>query len=129
MIKELKRILLLTIIFFRGIKFFETCYKPLSNEFREVKFVTIKEHIIEFSFYKESIKSISYKRRQIYINKSIVYLIQSRFDASLPKKLSEFNNLKFMFHNDHLYFFDDDIICDTLLSIYLKFIKKEIEQQ
>lgn len=113
------------ILYFRGIRFFKTDIDPSSVEFRKAEFKTFGEHQIQFLFYREILEDIRFKRGKITKERFHCYIIQSRFDPSLPEDIVKFNNLKFMFNARNIFMKDEDKICEVLLSLYLDFIKHE----
>lgn len=123
----LRRLWLKLFLYCKGIKFYKTHTIPKSPEFKKAEFRTVGNHLIEFFFYKEICEDLIFKRGKIKKQKFIGYVIQARFDESLPKNLQRYNNLKFFFSSRRIRFTNEDDIVKALLNIYLDFIRSELE--
>lgn len=123
----LQKLLIYLFIYTKGLRFYKTCYKPLTATFREAKFITIKNHIVKFSFYREVFEDLYYKENRIVRKKVNVYIIQSQFDTTLPTNITKFNNLKFVFTDKFIFITNENLLTSILLKIHLKFIKEELE--
>lgn len=113
-------------LYFKGIRFYETECIPKSPEFRKAVFDTVNKKQVEFYFYREICEDIIFKRGKLSKETFIGYVIQARFDSSFPEKIYRFNNMKFFFNSKNVLVTDEYQICDTMLHIYLDFLKIEL---
>lgn len=124
----LKRFLFKLYLFHKGIRFYRTDATPRTPQFRTAVFQTVGNHQVEFHFYREACEDLIYKHGRIRSEKFIGYVIQAKLDQALPDKLACYNNLKFFFNSKNWILKDDDAICETLLTIYLDFLRTELKQ-
>lgn len=114
-------------LFYKGIRFYKTESIPKSPEFRKAVFQTVGDHKIQFFFYREICEDLIFKRGRIKKETWIGYLIQTKIDDNLPECLRRYNNLKFFFNSRNWVVSDQEKTTDTLLRIYLDFLKTELE--
>jgi hypothetical protein len=124
----LKRFLFKLYLFHKGIRFYRTDATPNTPQFRTAVFQTVGNLKVEFHFYKETCEDLIYKQGRIKSEKFIGYVIQATLDQELPERLSKYNNLKFFFNSKNWILKDDNAICETLLNIYLDFLKADLKQ-
>lgn len=124
----LKRLLLRMILFFKGVRFYETTAVPKSPEFRKVEIRLVNGHRVEFYFYKEHCEDLIFRYNKISRETFYGYVIQARFCDNLPEVLYRYNNVKFFFNPKAIFGFNEEILTEVLLEIYLNFIKEEIKQ-
>lgn len=124
----LKRFLFKLYLFHRGIRFYRTGTVPGTLQFKTAVFQTVNGRQVEFHFYKEQCEDLIYKHGIIRREKFIGYVIQAKLDQTLPANLVNYNNLKFFFNSRNWLFKNDDFICETLLNIFLDFLKADLEQ-
>lgn len=122
-----KRFLFRLYLFHKGIRFYRTDTMPRCPQFKTAVFQTVGNHRVEFHFYRESCEDLIYKNGRIRSEKFIGYTIQAKLDQDLPEKLAAYNNLKFFFNSKNWILKDDEVICQTLLHIYLDFIDAELK--
>jgi hypothetical protein len=122
-----KRLLFKLYLFHKGIRFYKTESTPRVPQFRTAVFQTVGNSQVEFHFYKEVCEDLIFKHGAIRSEKFIGYVIQAKLSNVLPEKLAAYNNLKFFFNTKNLILKDEDTICDTLLNIYLDFLRKELK--
>jgi len=121
------KILLRIIIFFIGIRFYKTTYIPKSESFIEAKFTTIDNKIIEFLFYKEIITDIKLINNNFIKKEKTFYIIKSIFFSDVPDDILKYNGVSCIFYNRYLQLYNNKDIADTLLEVYLDFIKNELK--
>lgn len=114
-------------IYFLGIRFQETKLTPGSVEIIKSEFKTVKNHKINFLFFKEIHKDIVYKQGSFFSSKSESFVIQAQFDNQLSDNIVKFNYTKYFFRDKCFNWFSDQETADILLSIYLEFIKSQLE--
>lgn len=121
----LSRLWIQLIIFFKGIRFYETETLPNESHISFASFRTKSGLLVEFYFYKEECVDLVYQRGQIREERFIGYTVHSKFDDGLrDTHVFKYNNLKFFFHCPRLLKVDDREICRTLLSIFLDRIEQ-----
>ena len=124
-----KNLLFKWMIFYRGVRFYETTVIPKSPNFKLAKFEIIHGHEIEFYFYREDCVDVIHRRGRIVREYFTGYTIQARFDESLPFKKTafRFNNMKFFFNTRELPQIDEESVVNYLLDVYFDYIKSEIK--
>lgn len=123
----LKRLFLGLYLNYKGIRFYKTDTTPKTPEFQRAVFKTAGGYTVEFVFYKEIFEDLIYKRGVFSKEQFIGYVIQARFDEDLEGSLIRYNNLKFFFNSRNIILRDEHSIAATLLSIFLDFIKLELQ--
>ena len=112
------------ILFFRGIRFYETDVLPSVESFGSAEFSLIDDCKVTFSFYKETCTDLIYRRGQISEDNFVGYTVHAQLDnASAAGREFRYNNLKFFFHCPKGLHVDDGMISRYLLSIFLDRIK------
>ncbi len=124
----LKRFLFRLYLYHKGIRFYRTDATPRSPQFRTASFQTVGNKIVEFHFHREACEDLIYRNGRIRSEKFVGYVIQAKFHEGIPDKLAAYNNLKFFFNSKNWILKDDDAICETLLHIYLDFLKSELKK-
>lgn len=123
-----KKLILKLYLTFRGIRFYETDTMPKSQEIRKVIFELIDDRQVEFYFYRETFVDLIYKAGAIKEVEFVGYMVRANFHEDVPEKLMKYNNMKFVFlANDYL-LDDEQLICETLLGIYLDLIKTQLSK-
>jgi hypothetical protein len=115
-------------LFHKGIRFYRTDAMPRTPQFKTAIFQTVNGRQVEFHFYKEACEDLIYRHGRIRSEKFIGYVIQAKLDQALPARLVNYNNLKFFFNSRNWIIKNDELICQTLLNIYLDFLKAELKQ-
>lgn len=122
-----KRLVLSLYLKYKGIRFYKTDTTPRTPEFQRAIFKTVGGHAVEFVFYRETFEDLIYKRGAFSKATFVGYVIQAKFEDGMPDSLLQYNNLKFFFNSRNIILKDEQAIASTLLSIYLDFIKQEIQ--
>lgn len=125
----LKSILFRWLIFFKGIRFYETTYIPKSPGFRSISFETVGDEKVEFYFYRDECEDLIYRRGQFRKEKFIGYVIQAQFPENLPSRLHRFNNLKFFFNSKSFAADNEEDAVRRLLNIYIELLTMELKRQ
>ena len=126
-INSMKRQFLKWWIYFFGVRFYETKTTPDSTEIVRSEFRTVKDHVIKFLFFKEPHNDIIFKGGVFFSAVSHAFIIQAQFDDRLDNLVLRFNHTKYFFRGKCFSWFSDQDVADTLLSIYLDFIRTQIK--
>lgn len=126
MLVYVRRLWLKIILFYRGIRFYQTDIVPKSPEFRSAEFRLIGGQIVEFFFFKDESVDLIFKRGKITRELFIGIVIQARFESDASPVLRRYNNLKFFFNTKNILVSDENEIAAALLQIYIRFIENEV---
>lgn len=124
-----KLLLVKLLIYYKGIRFYKSDIEPLSVGFKEMSVQTVDGKSIEFYFHEDEYTDYIYKRGVIKKSVFKTHIVRSVMSNDVDEKLLTFNNLKIVFRSNDFCFKDRDIFIKVLLSIFLDFIKKEIENE
>lgn len=120
--------LLYVYLYFKGITFFNTLTVPANAEFVRAEFRTVQDYKIHFSFFREEITDMVYRRKMFRKKSYVGYIIQAQFDERFPEKLTAMNSMKFLFKDNILNVLSDKLVSSILLDLYLDYIKVALEQ-
>lgn len=116
-------------LYFRGVRFYETDKPPTSPRLMSRIFRTLKGYQIEFHFYKEHVQDHVYKRGQFRRKQFVCYVVQARFPDEMPERLRTLNNLKFFVPKSRTALISDSVLIDQLLSVYLRLLCDRLDSQ
>lgn len=115
-----------------GIRFYkmDKCNPENCNatEFKKINFSTTEKNEIIFSFYKEEYIHYVYRNDKVIEDKRFRFIIKAKLDQDFPDKLHRYNDIVFYIKACYLTWFNEDIIVDCLLNIYLDFIHFELKK-
>lgn len=117
------------LIYYKGIRFYKSDIEPLSDGFKEMSVQTVDGKSIVFYFYEDEYVDYIYRRGTIKKSIFKTHTIRCVMSDDICSKLLTFNNMKIIFKSNDIYIKDRDIFIKVLLSIFLDFIKKEIESE
>ncbi len=122
-----KLLFLRLLIYYKGIRFYKSVTMPVNEGFKKMSIQMTDGKNIEFYFHEDEYIDYIYKRGRIKKCVFKTHTIRSVMSEGIDEKLLSFNNLKIVFKSNDFYFTDRDIFIKALLSVYLDFIKKELE--
>ncbi len=125
----MKLLLLKLRIYLKGIRFYKSNIEPITNEFKVLSIETIDNKFIKFYFHEDEYTDYVYKRGRIEKTTFKTHTIRAVIDSSFEKKYLTFNNLKIVFKSDEFGYEDRDKLIKVLLDIFLRFIKKELNNE
>lgn len=125
----MKLLLLKLRIYLKGIRFYKSNIEPITNEFKVLSIETIDNKFMKFYFHEDEYTDYVYKRGRIEKTTFKTHTIRAVIDSSFEKKYLTFNNLKIVFKSDEFGYEDRDKLIKVLLDIFLRFIKKELNNE
>lgn len=124
----LLKLFLKWMLYWHGIRFYQTPNTPSGVEFLKTVFKTVNGLKISFLFYKETCEDQVFQRGKFHIATFQGYFVKAEFDEGLPDSLKGFNNFKIFLRSRLLRKLSDKTISEILLNMYLEFIKQELQK-
>lgn len=113
-------------LYFRGVRFYETDKPPSTPKLVSKTYSTLKGHKVEFHFYKEQVEDLVFKRGKIQHKHFVCYVVQACFPGEMPDSLRSLNNLKFFMPKSRSKHLNDDLLVEQLLSVYLNLLHEKL---
>lgn len=113
-------------IYFIGVRFYKTLFVPENAETIKSVFKTSGDKEIKFLFFQESYEDIVYKRGKFSTINTHAFILQVKIDEEIQTPALRFNHTRYFFHGTFFPWFKDQDVADALLTIYLKFLEKQL---
>lgn len=126
MLAKLCKWLISVYVHLAGVRFYSSDTIPVKQEFRKFIVKTLHGYEITFTFYKEKREFVQYFFGNLKRQYCTIYVVCAVFDDKAPESIKQYNNMRIFVNDSSLLIFDENVIVQTLLHVYLDYLLHEM---
>lgn len=121
---RLSRLALRAVLYFRGVRFYESNSPPCGVKFMTKSYKTLKGYEIKFHCHRETVDDHIFKRGKVRHHRFVGYTVQADFPSEFPEELRQLNNLKFFFPKRGMALFSERVLVDSLMVMFVNLLQE-----